>query len=444
MGGEKEKREGQKGQAPVYRPRCVLPRELNPSWGSLREGIAREVEEPAFGIDWEHMQRFCEWKSTRKEDRVYRGEEAHREITAYKEQNLHNREEKGVPGYEAKDVAVNECFSNTIPPLAFMGPGRARTPQERGTKPHEGTPEENSAMVARALRLMGAAAVGFVELYDETTRKLIYLEEVKGGPQTVFEDVEVGYETPEKRVIPRKAAWVIVYSIPMSGLGLGQAPSQLSRGTTMQAYVRLYTIYNQLHEFIRALGYHSYGAAIMNGFGIYPAFAVLGGIGEQCRIDTVISPEYGSMMRLAAMATDLPLAATLPISMGVREYCAKCRICSRYCLSGAISGADGPGWEPEGPWSNPGHEAYFRRTMRCRDMFYRTGSNCGVCISRCPFSEPDPVKYREFLRKRPDMTAGRIPLAEALPPVRDPQKWWSRKDGPELDIVTRYDGKWSG
>ena len=206
----------------------------------------------------------------------------------------------------------------------------------------------------------------------------------------------------------------------------------------MQAYVRLYTIYNQLHEFIRALGYHSYGATIMNGFGIYPAFAVLGGIGEQCRIDTVISPEYGPMMRLAAMATDLPLAATLPISMGVREYCARCRICSRYCLSGAISSADEPGWIPQGPWSNPGHEAYFRRTMRCRDMFYRTGSNCGVCIARCPFSEPDPAKYREFLAKVPEMAAGHIPLAEPLPVSRDPENWWERKDGPELDIASRY------
>jgi hypothetical protein len=61
----------------------------------------------------------------------------------------------------------------------------------------------------------------------------------------------------------------------MSGIGLAQAPSQLSRAATMQAYVRLYTIYNQLHEFLRALGYHSYGATIMNGFGVFPAFAVL-------------------------------------------------------------------------------------------------------------------------------------------------------------------------
>ena len=424
----------------MYRPTRVLPKEWNPTWGKLREAVAVEKDVPSFAIDWRQMEPFAEWKSTRKEDKTYRGQEAHREILAQKAKIIHDREERGQAGYCTRDVALNECFSHTIPALSFMGPGKAKTPEERGVEPHRGTPEENASMIAHALRLMGAASVGFVQLFDDTTRKLIYSQEVKDGPVTVFEDVEVGYETPQKRVIPKKAEWVIVYSIPMSNLGLAQAPSPLARGTTMQAYSRLYTIYNQLHEFIRGLGYHSYGATIMNGFGIYPAFAVLGGIGEQCRMDTVISPEYGSMIRLAAMATDLPLAATLPISMGVREYCAKCKICSQYCLSGTISGDDAPGWTPNGPWSNPGHEAYFRKTMKCRDMFYKTGSNCGVCIARCPFSEPDPVKYEAFLRSLPDRIAGKLPLAEPVENRRDPNAWWETKDAPELGIHSRYHG----
>ena len=68
----------------------------------------------------------------------------------------------------------------------------------------------------------------------------------------------------------------------------------------------LYTIYNQLHEFIRALGYHSYGATNLNGFGPAVAFAELGGLGENSRLDCLITPERGPMVRLAAMITDLP------------------------------------------------------------------------------------------------------------------------------------------
>jgi len=434
----KENCVGTQKESVIYKPDRVLPKEQNPVWGKLRQDVAVERETPSFGIDWERMERFAEWKSTRKEDVTYRGEDAHKKILEQKAKVLHDREENDVAGYSAKDVALNECFSKTIPKLSFMGPGKASTPEQRGVEIHQGTPEDNAAMIAQVLRLMGASAVGFVQLFDDTTRKLIYSQEVKGGPETVFEDVEVGYETAEKRVIPRKAEWVIVYSIPMSNEGLAQAPSPLARGTTMQAYTRLYTIYNQLHEFIRGLGYHSYGATIMNGFGIYPAFAVLGGIGEQSRMDTIISPEYGSMMRLAAMATDLPLAATLPISMGVKEYCAKCKICAEYCLSGAISGEDAPGWTPNGPWSNPGHEAYFRKSMKCRDMFYKTGSNCGVCIARCPFSEPDPEKYRDFLKTLPQRINGQLPMAGPVANRRDPAGWWNSKDMPELGIVSRY------
>ncbi len=315
-----------------YQPEAVLPKEQNLFWNSLRKSIVKEIDASSLAIDWGNMKRFDEWRSTRKSDQKYRGEEAQQTIEQHKRHFLQTREEREAPGFTTKDIALDQAFSTTIPHLRFMGPQKISTPQQRGTVVHQGTPQQNSMMIARALRLMGAAYTGFVELYDETTRKLIYGKEVKGGKSILFEDVDIGFETESSLVIPNAAKWVIVYCIPMSNAGLSQAPTRLSRATTMQAYTRLFTIYNQLHEFIRGLGYHSYGATIMNGFGIYPAFAVLGGLGELSRMDVVITPEYGPMVRLAAMATDLPLAATPPISFGVEEYCENCRICTDACI----------------------------------------------------------------------------------------------------------------
>ncbi len=418
-----------------YRPEVVLSTEENPCWGSLRQRVATEIDPAELAIDWDNMQRFDEWRSTRKNDREYRGEEAHRAIEEHKRNFLLTREEQSAAGYSIRDVALNQSFSSTIPQLRFMGPQKASTPQQRGVPIHQGSPQQNAALVARALRLMGAATVGFVELHDDSTRKLIYGKEVKDGKPIVFEDAEVGYEAEDKLVLPNAARWVIVYCIPMSGLGLAQAPSQLSRATTMQAYTRLFTIYNQLHEFIRGLGYHSYGATIMNGFGVYPAFAVLGGLGELSRMDVVITPEYGPMVRLAAMATDLPLAATRPISFGVAQYCKSCRICTSSCIGKSISGDPEPGWEPKGPWSNPGHRTYYRESMRCRDIFYKTGSNCGICLASCPFSEPDQEKYRAFLA---EIQGASPPAPVRQPNRRTPGDWWKNTDGPELDIRTRF------
>ena len=79
----------------TYRPDRILPREQNPSWGSWRKEVATEVAQPTFAIDWEHRERFCEWKSTRKEDKAYRAKEAHEAILLQKAKVLHDRRSGG-------------------------------------------------------------------------------------------------------------------------------------------------------------------------------------------------------------------------------------------------------------------------------------------------------------------------------------------------------------
>ena len=405
-----------------------LPIEKNPTWGPLRGEWVREVDFPQEDIRWELLERYEEWRTTRNQDAAYRGPEATRELLERKKQLLAGGEKTHRPGFTTPDAALNESFSATIPPLRFMGPQKAKTPAQRGGAVYGDTPENASQMVGNALRMMGALTVGFVQL-DDQRRRLIYRREQDRNRVIDFDDLEIGLETPDRLVIPLKAKWVIVYSVAMSHQGLAQAPSLLSRASTMQAYSRLYTIYNQLHEFIRGLGYHSYGATNLNGFAPYVAFALLGGLGEYSRLDCLITPERGPMVRLAAMVTDLPLAPTRPISFGVKEYCRHCRICAQVCPAKAISTDPDPSWEVKGPWSNPGHRAYFRNALACRDFFFRSGSNCGICFSRCPFSQPDPDQYLAFVSH----------LKEAFPPQPspkeyDPKGWWLSKNHPPLGL----------
>ncbi len=389
-----------------------------------KEILIRRKDCPTSEINWEETKRFCEWQTTRGSDRIYRGEQKSIEIQKLKAENLYRSEMQVVAGYSTKDIALNGAFSATIPKLSFMGPGRAPTPEQRGVPIHTDSPENNAHIITTALLEMGACDVGFVRLEDETTRKLIYKQDSDPTHDIVFEDVEVGYETAQKRVIPQKAQWVIVYSVAMSHRGLAQAPSQLSRATTMNSYVKLYTIYNQLHEFIRGLGYHSYGAANFNGFGAFVGFAVLAGLGELSRMDILITPKNGPMVRLAALATDLPIEPTKPIDFGVMQYCKICKICAVNCPSKAISNDTDPTWEPKGVWSNRGHKAYFRDAMKCRDFFYKSGSNCGVCIAKCPFSQPDPELYAKFVSEIEMEIAGEKPMSQGSGMKREPQRWW--------------------
>jgi len=405
-----------------------LPKELNPTWGPLRGEWVEEVDSPTCDIDWDMLQRYEECCSTRGSDHIYRGPENTRRLQRQKAA-LHMRgEEKELAGFTTADAALNQSFSSTIPPLRFMGPQKALTPQQRGGQIYSGSPVEASQMLSKALQLMGALTVGFVEL-DDNTRKLIYRKEADPGRMIDFEDVAVGSETPQRLVLPKAAKWVVVYSVAMSDLGLAQAPSLLARATTMQAYVRLYTIYNQLHEFIRALGYHSYGATNLNGFAPYVAFGVLAGLGELSRLDCLITPERGPMVRLAALATDLPLAPTKPISFGVSDFCRNCRICAEACPVNSISFETEPAWQVRGPWNNPGHRAYFRDAMACRDYFFKTGSNCGVCFARCPLGQPDSPEFADLITR----------LRQATPPKktdnrRDPAGWWKAKNHSPLGL----------
>ncbi len=411
-----------------------LPKEKNIVWGDLRGDWVKEVDQPTMEINWDGKERYSEWKSTRKNDIVYRGTHKHREITTLKKERLVSREKAFTPGFAPWDAALNEAFSHTIPGTSFMGPGKAKTPQERGVPCYQGTPIENSMLIGAALRAMGAATVGFVKLENSTTRKLIYLQESNPAKTFTFEDCDVGYETDDRMVIPYNAKWVIVYSVRMSYDGLSQAPSLLARGTTMEAYCRLFSIYNQLHEFIRALGYHSYGAAAYNGFAPAVAFGVLAGLGELSRMDALITPEYGPMVRLASMATDLPLALTKPISFGVQEYCRICRVCADACPVKSISQERDPTWEVKGPWNAPGHKAYFRDAMKCRDYFYTSGSNCGLCFTKCPFSEADPDKYLNFVSHLQDEMEGKKNIHGTCRPQRDPGAWWKRPDPSERGL----------
>lgn len=64
--------------------------------------------------------------------------------------------------------------------MSFLPPREGiDTPESLGVDRWEGTPTENANMIRAALRHMGAATVGFVEL-DENTEKLIYSEDPDG------------------------------------------------------------------------------------------------------------------------------------------------------------------------------------------------------------------------------------------------------------------------
>lgn len=370
----------------------------DPAGRPKRPWWVKTVDQPTTEIDWEVMQRYNEQTGTVRGPGFagYVGEERADELGKIASEFLQTRVENNVPGYSLRDHAL-DAAQDARPGMSFLGPQKAKTPEEWGVPKWSGTPEEAARMVRSALRHIGAAMVGFVEL-DDNTRKLIYSYD-PDGKELIFTDDEEPSETDTARYIPNKAKWVIVYLVQMSEETLKRAPTVLASQTTGLAYLRGRQIQNSLQEFLRGLGYMGLGESSTNALGIAPAFGVLAGLGELSRLNRLITPEFGPMVRVFKVVTDLPLATDKPIDAGIMEFCKRCKKCAEACGGEALSFEDEPTWEVRGGWNNPGHKAFFEDATKCRTWQRTdTGTNCGICFAVCPFAKKDKAWIHEWVK----------------------------------------------
>ena len=107
--------------------------------------------------------------------------------------------------------------------------------------------------------------------------------------------------------------------------------------------------------------------------------AGLGWIGK-CAL--LVTPEYGSMVRLSVILTDAPLDCARPVNA---SRCGSCTACVSACPGGAVLGAN---WSLGTP-----REAIFdpvkcleTALARTKQSFGEARSVCGKCIEICPYT----------------------------------------------------------
>ena len=410
-----------------------------PSW-------AKVVDKPTIEIDWNAMQRFDERNSARTGLVKYIGRDRQSELTKIQNESLAVWLKEGKPGYTLKDVALQAASGVGSGTQSFLGPEKVTTPADRGVSQWTGKPEEANEIVTAALRHLGAATVGVVELEPQTTEKLIYAND-PDGKALVFADVEQPSEDENRRVIPRTARWVIVWTVQMSEETLRRAPTILGAQTTTLTYTRNRNIQLRLQTFLRSLGYMALGESSTNALGIAPAFGVMAGLGELGRINRLITPEYGPMVRVFKLITDLPMAATKPINAGIMRFCKTCMKCAEACPVGALSTQREPTWQVRGAWSNPGHKAFFEDSTKCREGWARAGTNCGKCFASCPYAGKGRALIHQFAGSVSSDTDALNGLFKSMHdkvfgkadadyvPIKDPERWWTL-DLPDYGINT--------
>lgn len=369
----------------------------DPAGRLQRPWWVKTVDEPTTEIDWNRMQRYNERDGSVRGPggTKYLGEDEMKRLGEVNAALELQRIKENVDGYTLKDYALKDAHVSYG--RSFLGPQKASTPEERGVAKWQGSPEEAARVIRAAMRHFGAAKVAFIEL-NENTRKLIYAVD-PDGKELIFTDEQEAYETDDARYIPNDCKYAIVYTVQMSQETMRRCPTVTASQTTTLSYRRGEIVQASTQEFLRGLGYQCLGESSTNALGIAPALGVMAGLGELSRLNRLVTPEYGPMVRVFKLLTDLPVATDKPIDAGIMEFCKRCKKCAEACPSESLSFLDEPTWEVRGGWNNPGHKAYFEDSPSCLTYWReQAGTNCGICFAVCPFAKKDKAWVHDWVK----------------------------------------------
>lgn len=135
-----------------------------------------------------------------------------------------------------------------------------------------------------------------------------------------------------------------------------------------------------LAGYIRSLGYPARAHHYRNYQLLPVPIAIDGGLGELARCGFLLTKEHGNCLRISTITTDLPLECDRPVDIGVQDFCDRCKLCAESCPSQAIPKGD--------KMMTRGVLKWTIDPVKCFDFWHKAGTDCGMCIGSCPWSEP--------------------------------------------------------
>ena len=264
-------------------------------------------------------------------------------------------------------------------------------------------PEEITTYINAWAKKLGAIDCGFTELKDYHLYSF-------GGRS----------ERRDKPII-KKHKYAIAFTVEMDKEMLDSAPSGSIVMESGQQYLESGKIALQVAAFIRNLGYEARAHIDGNYEVVCPLVARDAGLGEIGRMGLLMTPKLGPRVRISVVTTNLPVSIDEPLhDYSVIDFCEKCEKCADACPSKAISFNKREEIDSVLRWQI-NQEACF--TLWCQ-----LGTDCGRCVSVCPYSHPDNVMhnivrfglkqsslFRTAALKMDDFFYGRKPATKPLP-----------------------------
>lgn len=180
--------------------------------------------------------------------------------------------------------------------------------------------------------------------------------------------------------------WAIAFAVEMDHTAMAHAPGAPTIVESAHQYVESGKIAVQLASTIRRCGWSARAHIDGNYRVIAPLVARDAGIGEIGRMGLLMTANLGPRVRLGVVTTDLPLVADpAGDDASVLDFCLICRKCADACPVGAIAKGDREPIDQGMRWAvDP--DTCFR-------YWNVIGTDCGRCMSVCPYSHPDNAAH---------------------------------------------------
>lgn len=219
-----------------------------------------------------------------------------------------------------------------------------------------------SEKLKKLAKYFGANLVGIAKMEDYH-----YYSHRGRHPEVYGEEVEASHK------------YGIVFAIEMDKEMINRAPQIEELIAVSKGYMDTAILGMWLSYYIRNLGYEARNHMDGNYKVVAPLVAEKAGLGEIGRSGLLITKDYGQRVRLGVVTTDMPLICDEESPYGLKEFCKVCNKCSLTCPGKAIP--------KEGMKEIDGVMRWQIDQESCYRMWRSLGTDCGICLSSCPFSQ---------------------------------------------------------
>jgi len=186
---------------------------------------------------------------------------------------------------------------------------------------------------------------------------------------------------------PVSHKFAIALTVEMDYHRMRAAPAAPTVVESARQYLNAGRIAVELAEYIRSCGYQARAHIDANYQVVCPLVARDAGLGEIGRMGLLMTPDLGPRVRIAVVTTDLPLLPSPsrpdPVIM---DFCRRCEKCATVCPGHSIPSGNEQDIDGVMRWQINSESCY---TYWCQ-----AGTDCGRCVTVCPFAHPDNWFHR--------------------------------------------------